>query len=69
MERVFLNLEMERVWQTAYSKNIEAMADVADYIAGFYNCMRLHSTPENLSPNAFEPESIEHQSIDLSEKT
>jgi putative transposase len=69
MERFFLNLKMERVWQKDYANHSEAMADVADYIVGFYNCIRLHSTLGNLSPNAFERESAKQQSIDVSEKT
>ena len=43
MERFFLNLKMERVWQKDYANHAEAMTDVADYIMGFYNCERLHS--------------------------
>ena len=69
MERFFLNLKMERVWQKDYANHSEAMTDVADYIVGFYNCLRLHSTLGNLSPNAFERESAKQQSIDVSEKT
>ena len=57
MERFFLDLKMERVWQKDYANHAEAMTDVADYIVGFYNCERLHSTLGNLSPNAFERES------------
>ena len=52
-----------------YANHSEAMADVADYIVGFYNCTRLHSKLGNLSPNAFERESAKQQSIDVSEKT
>ena len=69
MERFFLNLKMERVWQQDYANNAEAMSDVADYIVGFYNCERLHSTLGNLSPNAFERESATQQPIDVSEIT
>ena len=69
MERFFLNLKMERVWQKDYANHTEAMADVADYIVGFYNHTRLHSTLGNLSPNAFERESAKQRSIDVSEIT
>ena len=69
MERFFLNLKMERVWQKDYANHAEAMTDVADYIVGFYNCERLHSKLGNLSPNAFERESAKQQPINLSEKT
>jgi putative transposase len=54
MERFFLNLEMERVWQRDYANHAEAMNDVADYIVGFYNPVRLHSKLGNLPPNAYE---------------
>ena len=69
MERFFLNLKMERVWQKDYANHAEAMTDVADYIVGFYNCERLHSKLGNLSPNAFERESATQQPIDVSEIT
>jgi len=69
MERFFLNLKMERVWQKDYANHSEAMVDVADYIVGFYNCTRLHSTLGNLSPNAFERKSAIQPPIDLSEIT
>ena len=69
MERFFLSLKMERVWQKDYANHAEAMTDVADYIVGFYNCERLHSKLGNLSPNAFERESATQQPIDLSEIT
>ena len=57
MERFFLNLKMERVWQKDYANHAEAINDIADYMVGFYNNIRLHSTLGNMSPNAFERES------------
>ena len=69
MERFFLNLKMERVWQSEYANHAEAINDIADYIVGFYNSNRLHSTLGNLSPNAFERESTLKKSISLSEIT
>jgi putative transposase len=50
MERFFLNLKMERVWQRDYANHGEAMTDIADYIACFYNPVRLHSTLGYRSP-------------------
>ncbi|MDB5839270.1 MAG: integrase core domain protein [Herminiimonas sp.] len=38
----------------AYANHDEAKMDVANYIAAFYNCERLHSTLGNLSPSVFE---------------
>lgn len=69
MERFFLSLKMERVWQRDYANQAEAMTDIADYIVGFYNSVRLHSTLGNLPPNAFEQQSAITQPIAVSEKT
>ena len=59
MERFFLNLKMERVWQKEYANHAEAERDITDYIVGFYNCDRLHSTLGYLSPAAFEQKNSE----------
>ena len=47
MERFFLSLKMERVWQREYANHQGAINDIADYMVNFYNCKRLHS---NLGP-------------------
>jgi putative transposase len=36
MERFFLNLKMERVWQRRYANHDEARSDINQYIVGFY---------------------------------
>ena len=54
MERFFLNLKMERVWRRDYANHREACADITDYLVGFYNTERLHSTLGYRSPNHFE---------------
>ena len=54
MERFFLNLKMERVWQTHYANHQEAVKDISQYIVAFYNGCRLHSSLGYLSPNQFE---------------
>ena len=69
MERFFLNLKMERVWQRDYANFDEAKHDITDYIVGFYNCTRLHSTLGYLSPAAFERKMAVKQSIAVSENT
>jgi putative transposase len=56
MERFFLNLKMERVWRRDYANHPEAINDVTNYIVGFYNSQRLHSTLGYRPPNAFERE-------------
>jgi transposase InsO family protein len=63
MERFFLNLKMERVWQRDYANHQEAIRDVTDYIVGFYNRQRLHSTLGYLSPNRYERQMTEKQLI------
>lgn len=40
MERFFLNLEMERVWQRHYANHLDANRDMGDYIVAFYNQQR-----------------------------
>lgn len=54
MERFFLNLKMERVWQRSYANQSEAICDITQYIVGFYNTHRLHSTLGYRSPADFE---------------
>jgi len=69
MERFFLNLKMERVWQRDYANFDEAKRDITDYIVGFYNCTRLRSTLGYLSPAAFERKMAVTQPIVVSENT
>ncbi|GAA4018867.1 hypothetical protein GCM10022212_13620 [Actimicrobium antarcticum] len=52
-ERFFLNLKMEWVWRTRYANQEEARKDVTSYIVDVYNCSRLHSALDNLSPAVF----------------
>jgi transposase InsO family protein len=63
MERFFLNLKMERVWQTHYADHQEAVKDISHYIVAFYNGCRLHSSLGYLSPNQFEAKLTENQQI------
>lgn len=69
MERFFLNLKMERVWQRDYANHAEAILDVTDYIVGFYNSTRLHSSLGYLPPNVYELKSVAKQAIAVSEIT
>ncbi|MFM8332526.1 MAG: IS3 family transposase, partial [Candidatus Methylumidiphilus sp.] len=43
--------------------------DITDYIVGFYNSRRLHSTLGNLPPNAYERNQAAKQPISVSIKT
>ena len=75
MERFFLNLKMERVWQTYYANHQEAIKDISHYIVAFYaqqevpsgdSAYRLHSTLGYLSPNQFESNLTEtHQNTSI----
>ena len=67
MERFFLNLKMERVWQRDYANHSEAVSDITDYIVGFYNSLRLHSTLGYLPPNAYELKMATKTPIEVSE--
>lgn len=69
MERFFLNLKMERVWQRDYANQMEASKDIIEYIVGFYNCLRLHSTLGNLPPMIYEKEMAAKKPIGVSEIT
>lgn len=40
VERFFLNLKRERVWQRHYANHGAARPAIADYIVGFYNSVR-----------------------------
>ena len=69
MERFFLNLKMERVWQREYGNQMEASKDVIDYIVGFYNCQRRHAALGNLAPIDYENQFAAKQPIEVSEIT
>jgi putative transposase len=69
MERFFLNLKMERVWRRDYANHQEAIGDITDYIVGFYNSQRLHSTLGYRPPNGYERKMVAKQPISVSEKT
>jgi len=68
-ERLFLNLTIERVWQRNYANPAEAKLEVANYIAGFDNCERLHSVLRNLPPSVDESTMSEKELIVVSEIT
>jgi putative transposase len=68
-ERFFLNLKIERVWQRSYANQLEAEKDIAQYIAGYYNCIRLHSACGYLSPIAYEQKMMTEKPYRVSEKT
>lgn len=69
MERFFLNLKMERVWQRDYANLGEAIRDITGYIVGFYNTCRLHSKLNYLPPVVYEQQMAATQPISVSVKT
>ena len=69
VERFFLNLKMERVSQDRYTNHGEAWRDIADYVVGFYNAVRIHSTLGYLPPNVYEQRTAAEQPIAVSEIT
>lgn len=69
MERCFLNLKRERVWQGDYANHTEAIRDITDYIVNFYNNERLHSTLGYLPPHAYELKMADQQPSEGSEIT
>ncbi len=54
MERFFLNMKMERVWQRDYANHMEA--SITGYIVEFYNGVGLHSTLGKVPPMIYEME-------------
>jgi len=60
MERFFLNLKMERLWQRRYANPMEAARDIDHYIVGFYNTRRLHSALNYQVPVEFENNPLNH---------
>jgi len=65
MERFFLNLKMERVWQRDYANHCAATRNITDYIVGFYNSFRLHSKLGYLPPTTYEHKMPTKQPIDV----
>lgn len=58
MERFFLSLKVERVRQRDYANHIEARKDIVQYIVGFYNSVRLHSTLGYATPADYELQTV-----------
>jgi putative transposase len=58
-ESFFGSLKQERVHWRHYQTRFEAQQDVLNYITMFYNCYRLHSYLDYVSPNQYEAEMAE----------
>jgi putative transposase len=71
IERLLLNLTIERVWQRDHANHAEATSDIASDIAkgivSFHNSARRHSKLGHSPPNAFEHESAIKQAVSVCE--
>jgi len=56
MESFFKTLKVEWVNRVQYVTRVQARLDLIDWIEGFYNANRLHSSINYLSPTSFEKE-------------
>lgn len=54
MERFFKTLKVERIHQLRYETRAQARLDVVDWIEGFYNLERMHSSIGYQTPGAAE---------------
>ena len=54
VETVFKTIKSELVWRTAYASRWQARNAIGQYIEGFYNPRRRHSSLGYKSPAAFE---------------
>ena len=54
MESFFKTLKVERIHQLRYETRAQARLDIVDWIEGFYNLERMHSSIDYLTPAAAE---------------
>jgi putative transposase len=54
MESFFKTLKVERVYQVQYDSRAQARTDVVNWIEGFYNSQRLHTSIDFQVPNTLE---------------
>ena len=54
VESFFYTLKVELIHRQRYASRQEATEDIQDYIQGFYNSIRRHSSIDYLSPNLYE---------------
>ena len=54
VETVFKTIKSELIWRTAFASRAEAAKAIGQYIEGFYNPRRRHSSLAYVSPATFE---------------
>ena len=54
VETVFKTIKSELIWRTAFATRDQASKAIGQYIEGFYNPRRRHSSLGYVSPAAFE---------------
>ena len=54
VETVFKTIKSELIWRTAFASRAEAANAIGQYIEGFYNSRRRHSSLGYVSPATFE---------------
>ncbi|MFT7577996.1 MAG: putative transposase [Alphaproteobacteria bacterium] len=54
VESVFKTIKSELIWRTAFATRDQASKAIGQYIEGFYNTRRRHSSLRFVSPTAFE---------------
>jgi transposase InsO family protein len=59
VETFFKTIKSELIWRTVFMSRSQAKAAIAEYIDGFYNPDRRHSTLAFTSPVKFEAEAMQ----------
>ncbi|MBJ9698643.1 IS3 family transposase, partial [Burkholderia cenocepacia] len=54
MESFFRTLKVERIYQTHYETRAHARLDIVDWIEGYYNRQRMHTSIDFLAPVDYE---------------
>jgi len=54
MESFFKTLKVERIYQTRYETRAQARLDIVDWIEGYYNRQRMHTSIDYRTPVEYE---------------
>lgn len=54
MERFFKTLKVERIYRTRYETRAQARLDIVDWVEGYYNRQRMHTSTGYLTPVEYE---------------